>query len=127
MGVDATTINTPVKMVDSILKEVMDLGTAALETALNVYLPFTALPVLKQLIDAGLGWIEGIFYTAIADQGTYLILKFETLLDKTSYLSTVDDLKKAQISNDPLLLSAAEKAWANAASSFIHDDGSAQP
>lgn len=127
MGTSASTTNEPVAVVDTILKDALDLGTAALETALNVYVPFTALPVIKQLIDWGVGWIEGIFYTAISEDTTYLVLKFETFLEKTSYLSAVSDLKAAQLEGDPLKLQAAQAAFAAAASSLIHSDGGAQP
>ena len=127
MGANATTTNQPAEVVDVILKEALDIGMTALETALNAYVPFTALPVVKQLIDMALGWIEGQIYQAIALEGTYLVLKFQTFVEKNNYNQAVSDLKAAQIGGDPLQITAARLAFSDAASSLIHDDGSVKP
>jgi hypothetical protein len=127
MGTSATTTNTAATVVDTILKEALDLGMSALELALNAEVPFTALPVVKQLIDMGLSWVEGQIYAAIAEQGVYLVLKVQTAIEKSNFNQAMSDLKNAQSGSDPLVLQAAEQAFANAASSLIRSDGSFHP
>lgn len=124
MGESATTVNKPIEVVDTVLKELLDLGLQALETAMNLYAPFTAIPILKQIIDLCLSWIEEQLYTGMIAATNYVILKFETFIEKTNYLLSVADLKAAQINGDPLLIKAAKLAFADAASSLIHSDGS---
>lgn len=127
MGTNATTNNPVEGALDVALKEALDLGFAGLETALNVYVPATALPVVKQVIDLCLGWIEGVIYKSIAEDGNYLVLKFETYIEKSNYNSALKDLEDAMASGDNLKLMAARLAFAEAASSLIHSDGSVNP
>lgn len=124
MGTSATTTNTGASVVNAVLKEAVNLGLTALETALATYLPFTALPVIHQIIDAGIDWVGNIIYTAIANEGTFLILKFETSLEKDQFMTAATALRAAQTSGDPNALTQAEKDFAASSSSLIHSDGS---
>lgn len=120
-------VNQPIADVNSALKSLVSLGTGALEKALNTAAPWTALPILRELIDMGIGWVTGTIYTALALETDYLVIKFQTYVEKTNYLSAVSDLKMAQAGTDPLKLKAAELAFAAAASKLIHSDGSSPP
>lgn len=127
MGSSATTTNQAAGVVDSVLRELVNLGTTALETAATAYVPFLGAPVVKQVFDYIVGWIGDIFYKAIALDGTYLVLRFQTAVEKSNYSQAVLDLKAAQASGNDLQLTAARLAFDKAASSLIHSDGSFSP
>lgn len=127
MGDIPTTVNEPSRRVNQVIKGLLDIGFAGVETVLLGYAPWLGLPVVKQIFEWCAGKLEDQIYFALAEEGTYLVLKFQTKIEKTAYLASIEELKQAQDTGNADALAAARKKWADAASSFIHSDGAATP
>lgn len=125
MGATPTTENIPAEVVNAGLSFLFNLGTTAMETALNVYAPFTALPGIKQLIDMGISWVQRQIYTAIATDATLLIIKFETYLEKQNYHASQGSLQAAIASGNSAVITKAKAEFDQAIDSLGHSDGSA--
>lgn len=120
-------VDVPASIVSAGLKDLYTAGVTILETALNAYVPFTAIPVLKQLIDAGINWILTKLLTPLGQGGTILVYHFQSALEKTAYVASAGALQAAQSSGNQSVISAAQAAFDAAADKEISSNGTVSP
>jgi hypothetical protein len=127
MSDQPTTDNTAANIVDTIIVTAAEAGEAAAEAAAFTYVPFLNYPIIKQLFEAAMDWLNQFMRKPVELGATILIIQFETAEEKFSFISATQDLQVAQTGGDPLQIQAARLAFADAASKLIHIDGSATP
>lgn len=122
----ASAVNT---VVNDVVQGSVQLAEHSLETLIETQVPIFALPVIKQVeeftIDEIVGFVGNKISIGLQQVGTYIVIDTQVNSEKKGVSKALADLMMAEKSGDPQRITDAIKAYADAQSALIHDDGSA--
>lgn len=126
-------INTPAENTNIVINDAMkiagDLAAKAIETAIEVNVPFFALPVIKQVeewtIEEIVGEVEKQASIGLQQIGTFVIIDTQISSEKKGISQALAALMLAEKSGDQNAIQAAIAAYQKAQSALVNVDGAA--
>jgi hypothetical protein len=89
--------------------------------------PWLATPIFKQIWQAVFGWFADKFTRAFQTGATFDIIDHQVDKEEKAMSPALAAVYAAEKSGDPNAIKAALKAYADANSALLHDDGSQSP
>jgi hypothetical protein len=124
MATIPTETNTAAGKVDAAINSAIQTAIPAVEALVYADAPFLAIPVVKQLFEALLGYLAGKFSSVLQDVGTFTVIDVQVSNEQSAVTRALATLNAAKASGDTQAIMTAEQNYANAISSLIHSDGS---
>jgi len=122
-----TTVNPIASAVNSGIAAAVKAGETQVEALILADAPWAGLPVIKQLLEALIGYIGGKFSEVLQGVGTFTVIDVQVGHEKSAISQALADLVAAEKSGDQNAIQLAIQAYANAQSALVGDDGSAPP
>lgn len=114
----ANTINTGIKITGDTLVNVV-------EALIISDVPFLGMPVINQLFNALINWLSGYIIRAAETGATFAVIDLQVDHEVSQMAKVTTGVIAAEKTGDADAIKAAIKAYADAHSALIHDDGSA--
>lgn len=127
MGSTPQTDNKTADAVNTGIKVLENAGVAAVESLIIADYPFLGFIGIKQIWEGLFEWIAGYFCKVAETGATFAVIDIQVDLEKSKLSTALKNLIAAEKSGDQNAIKAAVKAYADANSSLLHDDGSATP
>ena len=124
---DPTTSNSAAGTVDTIIADVNTAGVQLVEKLAIADVPFLGFPIIKQIFQFALGWLDGYISKAIQLGATFGIIDIQVGAEKNALSQALLNVIAAEKTGDAAQIKAAIQAYANAQSALVNDDGSATP
>lgn len=123
---DPTTNNKAAGVINDILKNIVE-GTSvdAIEAAVIIEVPWLGLPFIKQLFEFILSKVASYFYISAANAATKIVIDVQVNLEKSSVISSFQNLQMAVASGDKDAIDKASDDLDKVYGNLIHYDGSA--
>lgn len=127
MGAVPTTSNTLAGIVNGAIKAGLDGGTTTIEAVIIADVPWLGLPVVKQILEYFLGFVEKYFYTGAANAATKLVIDMQVDSEISATNAAFANVQAALASGDTSAIQKASTDLDAAFASIIHYDGSSSP
>ena len=122
-----TNTNAAAGAVNSVIAAAAQGVITAAETAIEVDVPFLALPGIKQIWQALFEWIAGYIVRALETAGTFTVISIQTGIEKQNLSIALQNVIAAEKSGDKNAIAAAIQAYQQAQSALVNSDGSSAP
>lgn len=121
------TTNTEASLVDSIIQDINTTGVQIVEKLAEADVPALALPVIKQVFEFVLGFID--LYISKAEQmgATFAVIDGQIYSEQNGMTKALASVMSAEKGGDPNAIKQAIQNYANAQSALVHFDGSKSP
>jgi hypothetical protein len=105
---------------------IKEVGVKLAKTALVVELPFLGWPGISQVVDYLLGKIANYFYLSTAQFATFQIIEAQAKAELEAYNLTIEELKKAVVSEDQAAIEKAREEFKKKLQDLIQFNGEAR-
>jgi hypothetical protein len=124
-GDTPTNDNAAADIVNKFIDTLLNAGAQAAEAYLISLDPLLlSNPIVKFLLDRGVGYIEGLLDGVLKKIATSLVIDFQINQEKSEVFTTLTALQFAIASNDSAAIEQAKQGAINAWAAVIHFDGS---
>jgi hypothetical protein len=119
--------NEAASFTNKVLRKAIDLGVDAALAAMATQAPWIKLPIISQVTKFILGHVGDYLYRFLAEHSTFIIIDFQTAIEKQAYLQSVDKLKAAMSAGDENEAAKAREEFKRRLADLIHYSGHAHP